>query len=113
MSLATRAKFDPLRKLEYSSITGTYHSVGSTLKHPALCIWINNTTDRMLTFSIDGINDHLELPSLGYFFWDISANKSQSPSLSLSVGDGLYVRTETTNPTQGRVTFAVMYGFEN
>lgn len=113
MSLAVQAKFDPMRKLAYTGITSAYAAVGAKLAHEARCLWINNNTDRELTFSFDGIDDHISLPSLGYFFWDITANRNRDHGYFLPVGKKLYVRTETINPTTGRVTLSVMYGLEN
>jgi hypothetical protein len=113
MSLATRAKLDEMRQLDHSLISTGYYGVGTSFTHPVICIWVTNTTDRELTGSLGGIKDHFVLPSLGYFIMDISANKSISPSFSLAVGERLYVKSETTAPTQGRVTLTVLYAFDN
>lgn len=113
MSFAVQAKFDPMRKLAYTGITDDYAAIGTKFTHEVRCIWINNDTDRELTFSFDGIEDHISLPALGYFFWDITSNRNRDHGYFLPVGGKVYVRTETINPTTGRVTVSVMYGLEN
>lgn len=113
MSLATRAKLDTMRQLDYSLITTNYYGVGTAFTHPIICIWVTNTTDRELTGSFGGTDDHFVLPSLGYFIIDISANKNISPAFSLAIGERIYVKSETTAPTKGRVTITTLYAFEN
>lgn len=110
MSLAIKAKWDPMRVLAYTSITNTYYPVGTALTHPGRAIWIFNNTDRALYFSFDGINDHISLPSFGYWFFDISSNKTVQQGWFLAEGERLLAKTPTTNPTQGNVVFSVMYG---
>ena len=110
---SVRARPEALRTLAYSGISSTYAGVGTGLIHPARCIYILNNTDRALTFSLGGIEDWLVLPSLAYFFWDIAANQSLNRGWYLAEGERLYVKTPTTNPTQGNVYFSVMYGQEH
>jgi hypothetical protein len=110
---AVRARFDPVRSLGFASITNVLAGVGTELEHPARCVYIFNNTDRVLAFSFDGINDHIILPALGYWFWDIASNQSLNRGWYLADGDRLYVRTLTTNPTLGSVYFTAMYGQEH
>jgi hypothetical protein len=112
MSLAIRAEFDPLRTLSYTYITSTFYPVGSALAHPARAIYILNDTDKLLSFSFDGINEQVRLPALGYWWFDISSNKTVPQGWFLSEGKRLYVKTPTTNPTQGEVNFTVVYGVD-
>ena len=112
MSQAIRVKFEPLRTLLFSGISGTYYGVGAELAHPARNTYILNNTDRVLVFSFDGVTDHLVLPSLGYWFYDITSNKSRDQGFYLAEGERLYVKTPTTAPTTGAVYLSVMYGSE-
>ena len=110
MSQAIRAKFDPIRTLAYTLISNTYYPVGTELTHPARAIYIFNNTDRAIYFSFDGLNDHISLPSFGYWFFDIASNKTRDQGWFLAEGERLYAKTPTTNPTQGSVNFTVIYG---
>ena len=112
MSQAIRVRFDPLRTLAYTLISGTYYGVGTALTHPARAIYIFNNTDRALDFSFDGVQDHIMLPSYGYWFFDIASNKTRDQGWFLAEGERLYVKTPTTNPTQGSVNFTAIYGSE-
>lgn len=112
MSQAIRVGFEPLRTLAFSGISGTYYGVGAKLSNPARNIYILNNTDRLLTFSFNGTTDHLVLPSLGYWFYDITSNKSREQGFYLAEGERLYVKTPTTAPTTGAVYLTVMYGSE-
>ena len=112
MSLAIRAKFDPVRTLAFSLITNTFHGVGTALAHPGRAIYIFNNTDRALDFSFDGVNTNITLPAYGYWFFDIASNKTRDQGWFLAEGERLYAKTPTTNPTQGSVNFTVVYGAE-
>lgn len=110
---AVRARHEAMRSLAYTGITNTYAGVGTGITHPARCVYIFNNTDRALTFSLGGIDDWLTLPSYGYFFWDVASNQSLNRGWYVAEGERLYVKTPTTNPTQGAVYFSVMYGQEH
>lgn len=112
MSLAIRAHYEPIRELLFSSITSTYHTVGSSLSHSARNITLYNGTDKLMMFSWDGISGWVVLPPLGYFIWDITSNKTIPQGFFVPEGSTLYVKTETINPTTGKVYFSVMYGAE-
>jgi hypothetical protein len=111
---AVRARFDPVRSLGFASINGTLAGVGTELAHPARCVYILNNTDKILSFSFDGINDHIILPALGYWFWDIASNQSLNRGWYLAEGERLYVKALAAgNPTLGSVYFTAMYGQEH
>jgi len=110
---SVRARHEPMRSLAWSLISNTYSGVGTALPHPTRCIYIFNNTDRALTFSIGGVEDGIVLPAYGYFFWDIAANQSLNRGWYIAEGERLYVKTPTTNPTQGVVYFTAFYGQEH
>jgi hypothetical protein len=110
MSQAIRAKFDPIRTLAYTLISGTFYPVGTQLDNPARAVYIYNNTDRALFFSFDGYNDHISLPAFGYWFFDIASNKTRDQGWFIAEGERLFTRTPTTNPTTGSVYFTVIYG---
>ncbi len=110
-TLSIRMRAETLRTLNYSQIMAGYMGVGSILQNPARQILVQNLTDALLAFSLDGVNDHFVLPSNGFFLSDITSNKSVSQGFFLAEGDRLYVKQIGT-PTSGDVYFSVFYGSE-
>jgi len=112
MSLSIRFRIEPVRTLNFSVINGTYMGVGTSLTNPARQIYIQNLTDVILMFSLNGIDDHFPLPANGYFLNDITTNKTNTQGFYLAEGERLYVKALSVNPTFGDVYFSVMYGSE-
>jgi hypothetical protein len=109
MTVGTRLQFDSLRSLAYTSLTSTYVAVGSALTHPASQILVQNLTDVTCTFSLDGVNDHFVLPTLGFFLDDITTNKtSPGGGLYLPIGARLWAKT-SGSPSQAGIYFTVTY----
>ena len=110
MSLAIRAMFDPIRSADWSHITGTYYGLGTAIDHPARNIWLFNYTDKTLFFSFNGYDDNVILPPQGYWFWDITSNKTVMQGFFLAEGARLYVRSFAANPTSGGAYATVIWG---
>jgi|ERR1017187_9190350 hypothetical protein len=110
-SLAIRAKFEPLRSLAYTSITSSYVAVGSPLANPGRIMKVDNLTNALLIFSIDGINNHFVVPANGFFLVDLCSNKSQKHGLYMPTGATLFVK-ESGTPSSGSVYFSMIYGSE-
>jgi hypothetical protein len=55
---------DTLRSLAFGSISGTYANVGTITTHPFRVIFITNTTDADVIFSLNGgITDNFVIPT--------------------------------------------------
>jgi len=107
-NLAIRVLAEPLRTLAFGAISGVYAGLGTALQHPARQIYIVNNSDVLLTFSLDGVNDHFVIPANSYFLDDISSNMTlPGGSLALSQGQRIYVKGA---PTMGAVYLSVFYG---
>jgi hypothetical protein len=111
-NLASRLQFETLRSLAFGSISGAYMGVGTSITHPARAIMVNNTTDVLLIFSMDGVNNHFVVPATTSIVLDIQANKSLMSGFYLGQGDRLYVKDNGDAATLGAVYFSVMYGRE-
>lgn len=111
--LSIRFRAEPIRSIAFGSISGTYMGIGSAVQHPILQIYIVNTTDADLMFSIDGITDHFVVASHGFFLDDISSNKGRGGGLYLAEGTRLYVKQESGSPTLGSVYFSTFYGSDS
>lgn len=107
--LAKRAKFETLRSIAFGSISGTYTAIGSALTNPARLIKITNLTDADMLISIDGINNHDVIPSLGFSLYDLASNRTNlSGSLDFQIGERFYVK-QISAPTEGSVYLTVLY----
>jgi hypothetical protein len=109
MSLGIKILPEPLRTLEFDSISGTYAPMGA-FSHPIRIIHITNTTDVLLTFSFNGVTNHFVVPSGSFILLDITANKT-------SRGEGFFIGEGTTiyvmgSPTLGAVYLASFYGYD-
>jgi hypothetical protein len=110
-----RAIFEPLRTVAGTAITGSsYIGIGSPLANPCHLSLIQNLTDQLLLFSIDGVNDHFALPAGGFFLPDITANRTDTGgALFIAQGTRFYVRAPATDPTTGAVYVTTVFGFQN
>lgn len=113
MSLAIKALFEPLRSLAFGSIGAAYVGVGTVLEHPARILYIQNLTDVVLMFSIDGVNDHFPLPQSSFLLLDLSSNKTIESGYFMAKGDRLWVKDiGGIAPASGTVYFSVLYGID-
>jgi hypothetical protein len=108
---AIRVMFEPVRSLDFGSISGTYMSIGSALANPARLILVQNGTDASLMYSTDGIDDHFQLPAGGFLLLDITANKTVSQGFYIAEGTTFYVK-EIGTPSMGTVYVTVVYGVD-
>jgi hypothetical protein len=107
-NLAVRLYPETLRSLAFGSISGTYAGIGTGLSNPSRILYIVNTTDVLLTFSFDGINDHFVIPSQSYILIDITANMTLSGgALNIAQGQRVYVKGA---PTLGTVYLSTFFG---
>lgn len=111
MSLAIRSLFEPMRSLGFGSILVPYTALGTPFANPARQIYIQNTTDGLLCFSIDGVNDHFVVAANGFLIVDTTSNKTIDQGFFFSRGTQLYVRYIGA-PTSGTVYVSVVNGFE-
>lgn len=71
-------------------------------------MYIVNTTDVLLTFSDDGVNDKFVLASGSHIIIDITTNNTAvGGSFTISQGQRIYVKG---SPTSGSVYLSVFYG---
>jgi hypothetical protein len=107
-SLAIRLLAEPLRSLAFGSISGVYAGIGTSFDDPCRIMYMVNTTDVLLTFSLDGVNDHFVIASGSYLIIDISSNKTLTGGqLTISQGQRIYVKG---SPSLGAVYLTNFYG---
>lgn len=101
---------EPLRSIAAGSISSSYNTVGSPFQHPIYWIHLVNDTDAALTFSWDGIDDHVYLPAGGFLVMDITTNHAANASgLFFSIGQRIWTASATSDPTTGIVTLSAFY----
>jgi len=106
---AIRLDFEAQRSLAAAGIGAAYAAVGGALAHPAFQFKIDNQTDALLQFSIDGVTDHFVLNSGQSWINDCNTNRSgESKAFVLPVGTILYVK-DIGASTTGSVYFTVIY----
>jgi hypothetical protein len=106
--LGLRLQMEPLRSLDFGSISGTYAPIGGPLLHPAHLMFTQNLTAGQLTFSLDGVNDHFTLPAGGFFVMDVTTNKALGFGFFIPSGTQIYVK-EITSPTSGSAYVTIVY----
>lgn len=107
-NLSIRMFPESLRSLAAGSISDTYAGIGTPFAYPVRIFYLQNQTDVGLTFSWDGINDHVYLPSNGFLLLDVASNSSM-PAGAIYFGQGqrIYV---AGGPSTGSVYLSVFYG---
>lgn len=107
-TLAIRLYPETLRTLAFGSISGAYAAIGSAFVQPSRILIIQNFTDVVLTYSFDGINDHLELPANGQIVLDVTTNQVQTLGCFIAQGTKIYVKG---SPGSGSANVSTFYGF--
>jgi len=106
-----RIAFEPLRSLDFGSISDTYALVGTPFANPVRMILIDNTTDINLLVSFDGVDDHTVSISESGRVLDYCSNKNDAAgNLEQPAYTRLYVKQETgTAATKGNVYVTIIY----
>lgn len=109
---AKRVKFDTLRSLAYTGISGTYATVGSALTINPRMICISNNTDGDLIFSLDNTNasGNVFVAAGGFKLYDYTANIDpvKDDGFVEAIGDQWYVK-QISAPTKGAVYIEFVY----
>ncbi len=103
---------EPVRRLDFSGITGTFADIGSPFDSPIRLLQIKNTTDVTAEVSIDETNVHFELPANSFDLYDISSNRTPLEMALLRAGIQLQVRRPASelDPTSGAVIVQTWIG---
>lgn len=109
MAYGRVARFEPIRELGPGAIGAAYLPVGTlTIDYPRI-IWIKNSTDVDLYFSVDGVTDMKRIMSRSLEVIDITTNKVRDDGLFLPKGTIFYVRRAGGPPTTGVFVVEVLY----
>ena len=108
-SQAIKAVYEPIRSLAFGSIGVSYAGIGTEFDNPARIIRVQNLTDALLWFSVDGLNDHEVLAPNSFLLIDVNSNKSREQGYYFPEGTRFYVKQNAV-PTEGSVYVSVIYG---
>ena len=110
MSFTTRAMIDALRTLAFGSIGATYTAVGTPTSYQARIICFTNTTNKDVTFSMDGVTDQLIVPAGSFKLFDITTNHRpvNQDDFCFAIGTQWYVKYVAA-PGSGAVYIEVVY----
>lgn len=109
-SNAVRARFENLRSLLFSSISGSYAAVGGAFANPVRIVKVSNTTNANLLVSFNGTEDHDIVPANSFVLYDFTSNKANSADyLQLAQNGLVYVKQESSAPTSGTAYVTIVY----
>lgn len=110
--MTARAFFEPLRRLGFAGISGTYAVVGDPFDNLIRAFCITNTTDGDMIFSLDNTNadGDIFVPAGGFILIDVQANINPriDDKFVLAKGEQMYVK-QYTAPTSGDVWLMCLY----
>lgn len=110
LTSAVRVRYETLRSILYSSISSSYTAIGTPFANPVRILKVTNLTNQNMLISLNGIDNHDVLPDNGFFLYDYASNKANVAGLlEQPLGDQIYVKAESTLPTQGNVYVTVVY----
>lgn len=70
MSYTATIKWETLRSIDSSSLTGSYQAIGTPLANPSYIIKFISTSSTLVTLSIDSETDVDVIPANGGFVYD-------------------------------------------
>lgn len=108
---AIKLQMEPLRSLAFGDISGTYTAIGDPFAFTVRLLLVQNMTDVLMTFSLDGVNDNLVLPTNGFLLIDVTSNRALSYGFFIAAGTTIYVST-AGSPSTGSVYVTTVYANE-
>lgn len=112
LASSIRVRYEPLRSILFSGISGTYAGVGLPFFNPVRILKVTNFTNVNVLVSLNGIDDHDIVASNGFFLYDYCSNKAHAGGLlEQPQGDRIYVKAESGSnlPSIGTVYVTVVY----
>lgn len=110
---AKKAKFDTLRSLAWTGISGVYAAVGGATTINPRIICITNDTDAPMIFSDDNtsVTGKLYLAEGSFKLFDLHTNAFSKKDDALEIAEGViwYVK-QVSAPSTGSVYIEYVYG---
>lgn len=104
----------PVQSLAFGSILGTYVPIGIPSLSSSRLLLLQNLTDQLLMFSLDGISDHIPMNMMSSMIFDITTNRTANASgFYLAANTRIYVRSTGVAPTLGSAYVTFFIGVNN
>lgn len=105
---AVKLKFEILRSLDTSTLSGSYVRIGGALQFEARLLKLVNASNVNLLISTDGVNDMDIVPADNYVLYDAGANRgSSAPSMIFAKGTQFFLKSTAGT---GVAYLTVLYG---
>ena len=117
-SLAIRLAADPVRRTLFGAIGAAYTRIvypagtDTGMTKPVRMFVLQNLTDQLVMFSLDGVHDHIPLASTAYIILDVASNMTLSQAFYVAERQSFYVKHMGAAPSSGAVYLSVFYGAE-
>lgn len=107
---AIRVAHETLRTAAFGAIGAGYGLVGGLFANNIRILTIENRTNAALLFSLDGVNDWINLNAGSTYVLDLTANRTDmGGALVISANTGVWVK-QSGVPASGAVYVSVIYG---
>lgn len=110
MGYPIRLNYEPLKEKDATTLTANYLAVGTSLTHPVRMVRIQNTGDKDVRISFDGINDFTYMSAGTSLLLDITANQTREEGFYLPKGITVYAKHNGVVPTSGDIFITTIYG---
>lgn len=105
-----KIRFEDLRSILFSDISGVYEGVGSPFQYPVRQLELTNLTNANLLISFDGIRDKTIIAGQSAKIYDYGSNRSDmAGNAEQPATDRVYVKAESALPTSGSFYITAIY----
>jgi len=110
--LSVRALPETLRTSGFAAITNAYVAIGAAFTSQVHFLMLVNTTDVLLHFSLNGVNDHFVLPAGSQMVLDVASNNTlPGGSFLFAKNTSVFVKQTLGAPSLGTVYLSSFYGY--
>lgn len=107
---ASRVAFETLRTTAFGGIGVGYSLIGTLFTNNIRILTVENRTNAALLFSLDGVNDWININAGSTYVLDLTANRTDlGGALVISSNTGVWVK-QSGVPASGAVYVSTIYG---
>jgi hypothetical protein len=102
-------KWETLRTLNSATLGGAYVALGIPLAHPSYILKVVNTSNILITISIDGLTDIDVAPANSFFLYDEGKVGLSSSLPAIPQGTQVQVKSGTGGAGVGNIYLVTQY----
>lgn len=110
MTTKVRLRYEPMREILGTAVTGSYQAIGTPLDNPLQLLVLQNTTSQNVRISLDGTTDFIYLPANTSFILDISSNSTFEDGFFLGAETSVFVKDDGVVVGAGSIFVTAVYG---